>query len=361
MHIAKLLEPWLKRIVLRTGVPKRGNGLRAPLTVSRISTVLVYRPERYGDMLATLPTLRAIREAHPAWHVTVWTSAQGKEVLEPEALIDRIDVVARRIKDRRKARSMPSYDLVLDLIQRDSVLSLWVCAAAARSGVLAGWGKDELQVYYDWARALPNSDEYAMRRGLGILELLGIAPAPVDLSLRYTPEEKAWAAGILRQWPSPLLLNMSAHDRRQRFWPEASWAALADYLVRRSDRPILLNAIGPERESALRIAAVHSERVQPLPLGTRFRDVACLTSQVALFVSPDTSLMHVAGPAGVPTVGLYPLRYEFRWTWIPPGDHVRIVHSRVPRSFHEIPVAEVTAAVDSLLADRPHLGLARRC
>jgi ADP-heptose:LPS heptosyltransferase len=350
MRIAKGLEPYLKRVALSTRVRRRGNRLAAPLDPSQIETVMVYRPERYGDMMATLPALRAIKAAFPHWHVSVWTSPQGREVLLPETLVDEIEIVNRKVSDRRIARGRPSFDLVLDLIQRDSVLTLWVCTAAARKGILAGFGKDELQGYYDWARALGPSDEYAMWRGMGVLELFGLPDRRADLSLRYTARERAWAEGILATWPRPVILNISAHDRVQRFWPEEAWAGLTAHLVAQLDRPVLLNAIGPERECALRIAAAHPDSVFTLPEGTEFRSVACLVSQAAFFVSPDTSLMHVAGPAGVPTVGLYPLRYEFRWTWVPPGKHVRIVYSEVPRSFREIPLSAVTSAIDDLLA-----------
>lgn len=348
MHIAKGLEPFLKKAALRLGARRRTGVGGRPLVTDHVRRVLVFRPERFGDMLATLPILRRLRAHFPHGHLTVWTSRQGREILAPEALADDIALFSGRARDRLRARRLPPFDLVFDLVMRDSVNSLLVCTQAARGGLLVGWGKENLRRYYDWSEPIGPSDEYGLYRGLGVLAAVGLPTHRDGCAPNYTDAERAWADSVLGGEPGPIVLNLSAHDRR-RHWPAENWAALIAHLETRTDRAIRLNAIGADREDAERLARGRGPRVQCLPAGAPFRAVACFVSQAGLLVSPDTSLVHIAGPAGVPTVGLFPLRHEFRMTWIPPGTHVRVIHSTVEKTLRPIPVAAVLQAVDSLL------------
>lgn len=348
MRLAKSLEPHLKRLVLRT-LAQRGNTLIEPVDASSVSRVLIYRPQRFGDMLATLPILRALRKACPAWHLALWTSAQGRELIQPEAVVDEIRLLSGRTYDRLRSDRSPMFDLVIDLVPHDSVNALLACASAARGGILAGFGKDAFSAYYDWARPYSSPDLYAPLAGLGVLKLLGVPPRDAEFGLHYLRSETAFAAQTLGRDGRAIAINLSARHA----WPALHWGPLLDHLAERFDAPVLINAVGRDRGAAVELARTRSRRVRLLPEKATFREVACLVSQVMLLVSPDTSLIHVAAAAGVPTVGLFPKRHDFRLCWIPPGDHVRIVSASLPDTLSDISAGQVGLAVDALFAAQP--------
>lgn len=348
MHVAKWLEPLARRLALRT-VQRRGNRLSAPIDGTRLARVLVYRPQRFGDMLATLPILRFLKSVFPQWYLELWTSAQGKELLEPEQVTDRIYALSGRTFDRPAGERAKDFDLVIDLVPHDSVNALLACRNAARAGVLAGFGKDRFALYYDWARPYASPDLYAPYAGLGVLSLFGEAPEVASLKLHYGATEQAFAARELGGSPGAIVVNLSARH----VWPTDRWAQLLDYLLARFDRPVLVNAVGGDRRRAVGLAAARTAQVRVLPEGATFREVTCLVSRAGLLISPDTSLVHVAAAAGVPTVGLYPLRHDFRLCWIPPGEGVRVIRATAPGTLASISLEQVCRAVDELFAPQP--------
>jgi ADP-heptose:LPS heptosyltransferase len=343
VHVAKPLEPLLRRLALATQRP-RGNRLAAPLDPSCIRRAMLYRPQRFGDLLATLPILRALRASFPGWHLSLWTSAQGRELMEPEGLVDELIELSGRPQDRLLKASAGKFDLVLDLVAHDSVNALRACARAAGSGVLAGFGKQRYASYYDWARAYPSADRYAPYGGLEVLKLFGEGVEPGAFGPAFTDSEQAWAAAQVETAGRAAVVNLSARHR----WPEASWSALLDFLRDRGLTPVFVNAIDRDRAIGARLAQRHGHEVRLVPDGASFRQVACLVSRAGLLVSPDTSLVHVAGPAGVPTVALFTRRHDFRLSWIPEGDHVRALQAIVPETLEVIPPASVGKAVESL-------------
>jgi len=339
MRIAKGFEPLAKRIALWLLVRRRGARLNPPLPSADLKRIMIYRPERFGDLLATLPVIRALKSHLPDIEVHVWTSPQGRELLEPEPTVDRIQVIAGKSNDRKIARATGTFDLVIDLQMRDSVNALLTCHAAAGDGVLVGWGKDALRPYYDWAPMLESSDEYAMHRGLGVMDLFGLEPpSEADILPAFTDSEMAAVAGLIENAPAPIILNLSAGDRNRRIC-ESVWQQLIEALQSRYDTHIVLNALGADRECAQRLADRFGARVKVAPGNLTFRQAACLITHARLLISADTSLVHIAAAAGVPTVAVYLPRTDWRMSWIPQGVHV-----------HALQVA--TNALDGLSADR---------
>lgn len=342
MRIAKGLEPLLKRIALRS-VRRRGNSLQPPFDSSSVKRIMIYRPERFGDMLATLPVIRAIKTQLPGAEIHVWTSPQGQELLAPEPTVDHIELVTGKSVDRTLAKKTKSFDLVFDMRMRDSVNSLLVCDLAARDGVLVGWGKGHLRGYYDWAPDLHDTDEYALYQGLGVLAILGIdRPAAPDVLPAFTPSETQAMAHFLNAAPKPVVVNLSAGDLGRKIL-EPVWRVVVKSLTQDTDAHVVLNCVDSDRDLADRLA---QGRAIPTAKGMTFREAACLVSQASLFISPDTSLVHIAAAAGVPTLAFYLPRTDFRMTWVPPFEHVLAITSP-DASLKNLSADTILAAMES--------------
>jgi len=347
MRVAGILESLSKRLALAT-VRRRGNRFAAPVDAESVRRVLIYRPQRFGDMLATLPILRALKAERPGWHLTLWTGKQGVELLGPERIVDALVLCSGRAFDRLRARGTAPFDLVLDLVAHDSVNALVVSTHAARRGLLAGFGKDRFAPYYDWARPYPSRDLYALDAGMRVLDLVGLSDVRPRHGLTFSHSEMEWADRLLQDGAQPIVVNLSSGYP----WSIPEWRRLIDLLAQRTDADILLSALGRDRDMAEALSSGQGDRVRVLPPRATFRQTACLLGRSALLVSPDTSLVHITAPLGIPTVGLYSRRHNFRMSWAPSGDHVRIIRSPVSDRLDGLSADTVYGAVEELRTRR---------
>jgi heptosyltransferase-3 len=351
MRIAKFLEPALKKAALRALVSKRGNTLSAPIDPAEFRRVLIYRPERFGDVLATLPLIRTLKRHHPHWQITLWSSDAGEQVCQGEPDFAAIKVVADSGWEALSGKAHDAFDLAIDMVMHDSVNALLRTSRAVPNGLLVGWGKSALAGWYDWAPALVPSHRYNPHLALDLVALTGISAddsAPVRLT--FTKTEMDWAAMALND-PSAVVINISAGDPARR-WPESRWAEVTRYLCMKTPYRVRINAIGSDRDIAARLSTLDPKRVAPLPPTDWFRNIACVVSRAAMFISPNTSLVHISAGVGVPTVTLEPPVRPVYWDWIPPGAHVIAIPSGPPDGIAAIRPAQIISAIGALIKSR---------
>lgn len=263
---------------------------------------------------------------------------------------------------------------------------------------------------------LPADNRWSwLARGLGAAWIVGIAadrPAhknwPIDELVAYSDRPTAFgetAAALVRgaaprpyapaDWPAPAdsgrvlvegdyaLLHVGA-STPLKLWPPARWRALAEWLEARGMRPVW--TAGPGEApllDAIDVPAGHARFAGTLTLAELWH----LIARARVLVAPDTGVAHLGRVVGVPTVALFgpgssvicgagdffanapyravtvdpfPCRDQqiqfFRTvSWVrrcermpgtPPAGCAR------PLCMEAIDVAAVTAAIESLLANR---------
>jgi len=282
--------------------------------------ILVRGPNWLGDVVMSTPGLRALRQAHPEARIVVQLPAPLVPLLAGLPGLDEVwplDVPLRRPATlRREARRIAAGGFDLGVVIPESISSA-LLMRAGRVGHVVGHARDPLRRGL-LHQIVPTPPEWGRRRlvsrerfVLGLMAAVGAPSEDVELELAVTAEEERQLAQALRRagWnpgpdrePAPIVLAPGASYGPSKCWPVESYAALADTLLRRGERVVLVGT-GAERArveavtSAMRVAGGLA-LAGVLDLGA----LKALLRRARLLVCNDAGARHVAVALGTPAV-----------------------------------------------------------
>lgn len=324
--------------------------------------ILVIDFGQLGDVVLSLPALRAIRQRFPNAQITV---AAGKPANEVVALsgyandIFEVDRVALRdgntlvsiwriIKFVRQVREA-KFDLVIDLhsLSETNILGFLSGAPHRLYSRRPGRSLDYLANFKP-RPPVEETSRHAVDRYLDALKPLGIQDPPRIPALRTSPAGDSTVDSLLKKEKAQsgeLLVGLvpgAGHIGRR--WPLENYVQLADHL-RRNDRVRVIVFAGPEeREMVTQMRTL-------FPPGTIFFDrltipqLVSAQARLTLMVSNDTGPAHLGAAAGVPVVVLMDRPTPHSFTVV--GDQHRLIYGDLVT---KITVEEVYGAVHTLLA-----------
>jgi ADP-heptose:LPS heptosyltransferase len=312
--------------------------------------VLALRALAIGDLLVTVPALRALRRAFPGHRLLLATPAALAPIVER---IGGVDALVPTPDPTAVPWSGPAPDVAVNLhgTGPQSHRALEALQPARRIGVRcaaagSGWAGP------DWdAVAAAHAHERA--RWCAVLAAAGVPADPGDLRLPSPGGGPDAARG-----PAPVLVHPGAAFGAKR-WPADRFAAVAAALDR-PDSPVLVTGSPAERglaEAVARGAGLRADRV--LAGRTDLGALCDLVAGAALVVSGDTGVAHLASAYAVPSVVLFGPVDPAQWGPPADGPHVALAHPAGRRGarFADEPdpallaigVAEVLAAATPLL------------
>jgi heptosyltransferase II len=279
--------------------------------------VLVKEVNWLGDLVMSLPALRAVRRAFPDARLSVLVKAELASFFDGSSWLD--EVIPYRVgrslgglADRRhvvaEIRSR-RFDLAI-LFPRSFEAAFW--AALARVPRRVGFSADGrgLMLTHKTVRpaALFRSHQvfdylYLLRNTLGIdSDRTDVAP---DIHAAHRDAMRDWL-GTERRSGGPLIaIAAAAAYGPAKEWPVARCAALVDRLAERHDAECVLVGAPNERGRCEMVAAA-SRRGALVAAGlTSVGQLTALLSLCNGFAGNDSGAMHVAGALGIPTVGIF--------------------------------------------------------
>jgi len=282
--------------------------------------ILVRCPNWLGDIVMSTPGLRALRAAHPDARIVAQLPTPLVPLLDGHPALDEVwplDLPLRRPAAlRRAAARVAAGRFDLGILIPESISSA-LLMRAGRVPHVVGHARDPLRRGL-LHRVVPTPPEWGRRRlvsrerfVLGLMAAVGAPSGDARLELRVTAEDEARLVGVLRRagWdpaaegdPAPIVLAPGASYGPAKCWPVDSYAELADTLLRRGERVVLIGS-GAERE---RVEAVASALRRPgsltlagvLDLGA----LKALLRRARLLVCNDAGARHVAVALGTPAV-----------------------------------------------------------
>ncbi|HEX8139073.1 MAG TPA: glycosyltransferase family 9 protein [Pyrinomonadaceae bacterium] len=326
--------------------------------------ILVIDFGQLGDVVLSLPALRAIRERFPQARITIAVGKPGAGVVELSGYADATLIVDRvGLRDGPKPLSiMRIMGLVKEVrrAQFDFIIDLHSLYETNLLGFLSGAPKRlyarrpnrSLDFLANFTPRPPVEDtrptKHAVDRYLDVLIPLGIKDAPRVPRLRTRPEDDAAVEQMLKKAKadagSPLVGLFPGAGHPARRWPLARFVELADCLVRNDGVRIVLFA-GPEERAFVKEMRASFPRSALLFDRLTTGQLASALARLAVFVSNDTGPMHIATAVGASVVALLdrPTPHSF----IPIEPRHRIIYSR---RISEMTTDEVYGAARELLA-----------
>jgi len=325
--------------------------------------ILVIDFGQLGDVVLSLPALRAIRKRFPRARITVAVGKPGAEIVSLSGFADHTLVVDRvALRDGFKPLSLARvFKIVKDVRAKkfDFVIDLHSLSETNLLGFLSGAPKRlysrrpgrSLDYLANFRPRPPVETDHRQRhlidRYLDVLRPLDVENAERLPLLKTRPSDAAVLERILTKAKAeagvPLVGLFPGAGHPSRRWPLERFAALADYLIR-NDQVRVLVFLGPEEHSLVKEIRRQFPATVIIVERLTIPQLAAAQARLAAFVSNDTGPMHIASAVGVPVVLLLDKRAPE--SYLPQGERHRVIYNNL---IDDITVDEVYEATRSIL------------
>lgn len=326
--------------------------------------ILVIDFGQLGDVVLSLPALRAIREKFPQARITVAVGKPGAPIVELSGYADATIVVDRvGLRDGSKVLAIFRIGRIVKQVRReqfDFVIDLHSLSETNLLGFLSGAphrlyarrpGRS-LDLLANFHPKPPVEDnrptKHAIDRYLDVLIPLGIVDAPRVPRLPTLPADDASVEQMLKKEKAntnaPLVGLFPGAGHPGRRWPLARFSELAERLARNDLVRIVLFA-GPEEREMLKEMRASFPRSTIIFDKLTIPQLASALARLSVFVSNDTGPMHIATAVGTSVVAL--LDRPTPNSFIPIEARHRVIYSR---RISEMTTEEVYEATRELLA-----------
>ncbi len=320
--------------------------------VRQWNKVLLIRHEKIGDVIIALTLVDEIKKHFPDCKVSFVASLQNVGVVRQDPRFDKIFVFKKSLREDLRtvlAARREKFDCVIDLITHDSVTSMLLTRFCGPGAVKVGIGKSDHQDYYSLhlPHPLRNTGRHILDFHLDLVKVLGAEPShpgkyvPLHINDAANNEAAEFYDSLNLTDGLKIGLNISSGEQT-RNWGANNFAVLAERLLERTGNSELIIITAPhEYDLGLKIKNAHSRRVHIIPRGLDLIAVAAIVRGLDILVSPDTSLVHVAGAFNVPVVALYRRFMDEYKFWRPPHQKTGTVLSENEMDVFDITVERV--------------------
>jgi heptosyltransferase-1 len=285
--------------------------------------ILVIDFGQLGDVVLSLPALRAIRERFPQARITVAVGLPGAPVIDLSGYADASIVVDRvKLRDGSKPLSIwriaklvrnvrrERFDFVIDLHSL-SETNLLGFLSGAQHRLFARRQNRSLDFLANFHPRPPveahDSGRHAVDRYLDVLIPLGIKDAPRIPRLKTRAEDDLTIEQMLKKEKAntnvPLVGLFPGAGHPGRRWPLERFAEVAERLVRNDGVRIVLFA-GPEEREMVREMKTLFPRETIILDRLTIPQLAAALARLSVFVSNDTGPMHIATAVSTSVVTL---------------------------------------------------------
>jgi lipopolysaccharide heptosyltransferase I len=291
---------------------------------------LILRLSAVGDVLRTLPAVKALKEHYPSSYIAWVVEEPSKTLLESQPEVDEVILFPRRqwsaglkvpgklgetlgeiqkfISELRKQK----FDVVLDFhgILKSGLISA-LSGAPKRIGYDRRSSREGNFVFSNEVVSLPAEKISRFQRNFALLQGLGLEVKNVNLSLSIPEKDKEYVKTFFQALPVPVHRPLVAlHPGTSPTAPFKRWmpdryAKLADRLIRELKATVLFTW-GPGELDA--VEGIRGEMEGPSILGPKTESLTQLGEVYKycdLYIGADTGPMHIASLMGIPVVVIY--------------------------------------------------------
>ncbi|MDD5026926.1 MAG: lipopolysaccharide heptosyltransferase II [Candidatus Omnitrophica bacterium] len=332
--------------------------------------LLIIKLSSLGDIILSTPGLRAIREKFPRYKISFLVGEEAKEVLLRCPYIDELLVVDLKNRDKGlkgllaigRVLRKKNFDLVIDL--QNNRASHWL---SFLSLCIERYGYDNKKCAFLLKHRIKD-DKPAIdpvTHQFRLLRMLGIDLKDSHLELWPGKSDDEYVENLLNtEWLSAdqkiIGINISASKRwLTKCWPQGHIAKLCEELGLRNMRVVITGTQDDTAEANALISMVKNTKIINACAKTSVNQLACLIKHCSLYISADSSPLHIAAAMGVPVIAFFgptdPARH------MPPARNALVIKRdltcspcykpkcRHKRCMHLIRVEEVLAGIDKML------------
>jgi heptosyltransferase-3 len=347
--------------------------------LGRVDRLLLVQLGDIGDVVLSLPCIRALKEHFPQAEVVVAVRQKAKTLIEDcpwasdviavdqsrRSPLATVSYHARFLRHLRRYR----FDVVFDLRAgtRGAIMA-WLTGAPLRIGfhtVKETFWRN--RVFTHLRDLAPDPHQHQSQRYLSLLTASGVTPAhplpvlTVSASAHRSAQRLLEHHGLVRQ--EPLIVFQPFSLWRYKEWRPDKTAALIRRLTAVYGIPVAVIGTAAERHRAQQIVDHAGPGAINLASKTSLRTLTAVIARSRLLVGVDSAGGHIASAVGTPGVVIFgPGKHR---VWAPLGEGQRVIYPDLPcapcdqkgcdgsgvsRCLEDLSVAQVWAVVAEALA-----------
>ncbi|GLV56130.1 LPS biosynthesis-related glycosyltransferase [Dictyobacter sp. S3.2.2.5] len=320
-----------------------------------IRSIGIFRALQLGDLLVTVPALRAIRHRFPQAEISLiglpWAEAFSRQF---SCYLDRfvqfpgypgireLPVDPARTQAFIEQQRAYKYDMLIQMHGSGKTSNPFVAAFGAR--ITVGYYVEEDGPPRDLTVAAPYPETVPeIQRNLGLAALLGCDVSDTSLTFPLSAQDWQEAETLLAPILDTGRLCIGIHPGARppsRRWPASYFAFVADTLAERYQAHIIVTGSPSDQSLIQEVISYMKTPVHNLAGKTSLGGLAAVLKHLHLFLSNDTGPAHLASAVRCPAITLFgPADYP---RWAPLDDPVRVALRRPvacsPCSFFECPI-----------------------
>ncbi len=288
-----------------------------------IQKILLVKLSSIGDVVHSLPILKALRTRYPNAHITWVVKPFCKEIIEGNPYLDEVLIFERgkwgnmkkassALRDfRRLIREIRErrFDMVVDL---QGLFYTGLITFLSGSPIRLGFAnaREFSHLFYNRKVRVPTMNLHAVDRYMLMMQALGIQTAQKDFTIRISKQDRQFVQDFLAHenviaGRAPLIaMNPSARWVTKQ-WNEEKFAELADALHEQWAANIVFIGSHEDVELVERVRGFMRSSPINTTGKTNLKQLVALLDEADLLVTNDTGPMHIASSVGTPTVSLF--------------------------------------------------------
>lgn len=304
--------------------------------------ILITRTDRMGDVVLSLPAIKAVKEAFPSAHITVMVQPRMDDLLKGNPHIDEVIVYDKNKKHKGILRNIgfvsqlrsKKFDAAL-IFHTTKRINLLCFLAGIPRRIGYARGKADFLLTDRLENAKKAGEKHEAEYSLDILRYLGIAPEFSNPVIYVSAEDEKKAEDILKglgiaPGEKFVILHPGA-SCVSKMWPLENFARTGDMLIENLKIKVMINLAPSQTGLGEKVKGMMKNKpvfyCEPTTLG----ELAALFKRAGLVISNDSGPAHVASAVGIPVIsifgrnqkGLSPVR------WMPLGNKAIAVHKDV--------------------------------
>ena len=345
------------------------------LSLDGVKRILLIQLGDIGDVVLTLPSIKALHESFPQANLIVAVREKARELIEdcPWATgVISINEDKRRLaqeiayqKDFLLRFRKYGFDLAIDMRTgtRGAILSL-LSGANRRIAFYADDGKLWRNRVFTHLTLLGYTPgQYVAQYYSSLLHTLNIKTQMRPL-LEVSPEKRQKAGALFRNEEVPLDRPVIALHPfslwKYKEWGMDKYIQLINRIGSKYELPVIITGSPDERERAATLEKMCGKLVYNFAGKTSIAMLPAILDACGLFIGIDSAGMHIAGAVGTPTISIFGPSSPA--SWAPRGKRHTVVYKNLPcvpcrqkgcnnsevsRCLDELSVEEVIPIVDS--------------
>jgi heptosyltransferase-1 len=291
---------------------------------------LILRLSAVGDVIRTLPAIKALKEYYPGSSITWITEEPSRTLLESQPEIDEVILFPRKrwthgMKSLRRmwrtAREVygfilrlkrQRFDVVFDFhgILKSGLLS-FLSGAPKRIGFDRRSSKEGNFLFSNIRVRLPKEKISRFQRNFALLRAMGFEVNRSASQLHIPEEDREYIESFLNTLSMPIKkLFVAIHPGTSsktiyKRWMANQYSQLSDRLIRELDATVIFTW-GP---GELRwVEEIRKQMEEPSILGPRtgsLTELGEIFRRCNLYIGSDTGPTHIASLMGIPVVTIY--------------------------------------------------------